>query len=590
MTARRAAEHWWRRAWVRDPAATVALGALILGLHLPALHYGLFMDDHAHFRQLQESDWSLRGLTEACRLELVGGVADVWFLPECTLRFFRPLAFGLMKLTYTLGGWSPMVMHAASLTWHLLVCVLLMRLLRRLGATAGLAWGMAGLFALHPGLLVTIEWIACQTELMVTAFLLGATLCYLNFRGWSQAALPNTTARARVAWAVGCVVLFGAALGCRENAIAFPAVMLAIEALHWRRRTRDALAAYAAFALVVAAYLLIRAAYLGGTALPPRPYVYTPQDPGFLRFVFDKACYYLLGEFLLAPIVPFGGLYYLRDRPGMFYGLAAAVGLLLLLVTVRFWRRKPGALGPVWLLGFMTPVLPAFASPHHLYLPAAGWAVTVMLLLRGIGGGAVSISRRRRGLMWACLLLLGAGFAAATVAFGVAIDTAQRVEDQVAREIAARAEGIRDGDTLYIANLPIIAHYVRLPVEQQTGRRNLHVCPLTWAPRVLGLVGTDIEAELTWIDPHTIEMRVAGGRYFAGPMGRLVAEASGARVPVPEPPAAARLGFTVEVLEEDEDGVAGLRFRFDRPLTDPRVHLFWGSPVRWACELRPEDQ
>ena len=96
-----------RRSVVRDVGALLLLALLVFTLHWRSLHYGLFMDDHVHCRQLRACGWSLGELTDACRLELVGGPLDAWFMPDCTLRFFRPLAFGLMKLTYTLTGWRP---------------------------------------------------------------------------------------------------------------------------------------------------------------------------------------------------------------------------------------------------------------------------------------------------------------------------------------------------------------------------------------------------------------------------------------------------------------------------------------------------
>jgi hypothetical protein len=602
-------------------AAIGLLALLILIVHGGSLNNGLLMDDYAHFQQLQDSDWSLTGLTNACRLELVGGVLDLWFLPDCTLRFFRPLAFGTMKLLYTLGNWNPVVLHAASLSWHLLACTLLMFLLRRLGASRWLAWGVAGLFAVHPGLLATIHWIACQTELMVTVMLLGAMLCYLRFRGWSEEE-GSPAGGARYVWAAACLALFVAALGCRENAIMFPLVVLPVELLMWRRRTREMLLFYVVLCGISIGYLLLRASYLHGAALPPKPYVYTPRDPGFARYIFDKVCYYLLGEFMLAPIVPFGGELYLRERPFMFYSLAAVVLALLVLVSLRFSRRKPGWVAVAWLLCFMAPVLPSFASPHHLYLPAVGWATATMLILRGIGGrdvgGSVGppwpalnnrefapraegssvcsiavgpaanpVGRWRRGAMWASLFLLGGAFITLSITLRLPLDAAQHVEDQVATEVASYAGQMHDGDTLYVANLPIIAHYVRLAVEYKTGLRNLHVCGLTWAPRVLGLVDTELESEITWVDRHTIEVRLGGDRYFGGALGRLVSEASGNVVPAQTQQSAAVSGFKVQVLEGDKEGVQALRFTFDRPLDDPHVHLFWGSPQRWAGRLDP---
>jgi hypothetical protein len=577
-----------RHVAAREVLAIALLAGLILGLNFPSLGYGLFMDDHAHYRQLRDCDWSLRGLTDACRLELIGGVLDVWFLPECTLRFFRPLAFGVMKLTYALSGWDPAAMHAASLAWHLLACTLLMRLLRKMGGTFWLAWAVAAMFAMHPGQVAAVQWIACQTELMVTTFLLGAALCYLRFRGWSEPDGDQANSRPRYGSAVACAVLFLAALGCRENAVMFPVVMLGVEHLMWRRRTRTAVGLLATLSIVAGAYLAVRWIYLADAAVPPRPYVMPPGDPDFLRYVFDKACYYLLGEFLLAPSVPFAGLEYLRERPLTFYGLTIGVVALLVLVYWRCGWRKPGLLGLAWLMGFMLPVLPVFASPHHLYLPGIGWAITAMLVLRSMLGPVETARWPRRSAVWAGILGLGVGFGTLTFYFAQVMDVGQRVEDQVAAEVASTPGGLKDGDTIYVANLPIIAHYVGLAVEERTGLRNLHVRLLTWAPRVLGLVGSDVRSELTWLSNRSIEVRVAAGRYFDGPMGRLVSEASGRPVPTQTAGSLAKHGFRAEVLAHDSEGVSALRFTFATPLSGAGIHLFWGSRVLWAFETRPE--
>ena len=565
----------------RDVGALLLLALLIFTLHWRSLHYGLFMDDHVHCRQLRECGWSLTELTDACRLELVGGPLDAWFMPDCTLRFFRPLAFGLMKLTYTLTGWNPLAMHVASLGWHLLVCVLLMRLLRKLGSPPLLAWAVAGLFAIHPGHVATVEWLACQTELMATAFLLGAMLCYLRFRGWSE---KSTQTGGSLLAGIASVVFFAAALGCRENAIMFPLVILAAEPALRRRWSVRIASVYAALVIVGGVYLVLRWTYLGDASLPPKPYVTPPGDPEFVRFVFDKACYYLLGEFLLAPSVPLAGLEYLRARPLALYGLAALVVLLLVAICRRRWGGRSGLLGTAWLLGFMLPVLPVFAAPHHLYLPGIGWAIAAMHVFRNIGGRSAATKRLRPATMWVAIVLVGFVFGAGTLSLSESIDVAQRVEDLLTAEIVSRADDLHDGDTLCVANFPIIAYCVPVAVEEQTGLRNLRFEVLTWAPRVLGLVGTDVRSEITWVDQHTIDVRIAGDRYFAGPLGRLAAGTLFAReMPAPK----AHRCVRASALEQDDDGIAALRFELDRPVSDPGVHLFWGSRLLWAFELKP---
>lgn len=576
----------WQPHAYRFALAGVTLAALIVLLHGRSLDNGRFMDDWAHFRQLQKCGWSLGDLAGACRLELVGGVVDLWWLPECTLRFFRPVAFGLIKIVYTASGWDPFAQHVAALGWHFASCMLLFVLLRGLGATGWVAWASAALFAIHPGHVASVQWIACQTELMVTTFILGATLCWARWRGWPGFA--PTTHTPRVGWAAAAVVLYALALGCRENAILFPLVVLTMEPFVRRKTWRPRVFGYAGLFILAGGYLLLRAHYLAGFAMPPKPYVIPPTDPDFIRFIFDKACYYLLGEFLLVPCVPIGGLPYFRSTPWVFYGLSAAVVLLITLTCRYAGRDGAGVLAPAWLVAYFMPLLPAFASPHHLYLPGVAWAVIAMLLLQSLahlarrGVGRLRVIRQLA--WWGATGMLGVVFGLGTYYFGLALDIGQQVEDRVIAEVADTADELEDGDTLYIANLPLLGHYVRLGVEERTGLQNLHVIPLTWAPRLLG---AQAPTRLECIDERTIEVSVAEDYYFSGPLERLVVSARGGPLPdVIE--AVDRLGLRIEVRARDDDGIRRLRFHFTRPLTDPRVHLYWGSRVRWAQKIYPE--
>lgn len=581
----------------REICALLALAVLIALLHGRSIHYGLFMDDYAHIRQLREADWSVRGLTAACRLDLVPEILDAWWLPEIRLRFFRPVSFALMKLTYALAGWNPAAMHVASMSCHLAVCALTMYLLRFLAAPPLLAWVAAALLAIHPTSVSPVQWIACQTELMVAAFLLAATLCWARFRAWTPGpapappptpatppaeSAPTSPQRHAWLWAVAALACFTAALGCRENAVLFPLVMFLMEPFAARTpRGRHAWRAYLAPVLIAGVYLAARAYYLGGAALPPRPYVVPPTAPDFLPYIFDKLCYYTLALFALVPCVPFGGLQYLRDIPALFYGASLAILAATAWVAFRPRRRPENMLGLAWFLVFVAPVLPAFESPHHLYLPGVGWTIVVSRIFAALGGRHAWTWRIgiRGGLALSGAVGLGLLFALMTHLFGLAMDTAQAVEDRVVDEVASDPEGLRDGDTLYFANLPMIAHYVRYALEEYTGRRNLHAVALTWAPRLLGMAGP---AELDWLSDRELEIRVAGDRYFAGPMGALTRQATGRSIPLRPGTALSHGRMQISVSDADDQGISALRFAFPEPPDTGRSHLYWGSTTRWA--------
>jgi hypothetical protein len=182
----------------------------------------------------------------------------------------------------------------------------------------------------------------------------------------------------------------------------------------------------------------------------------------------------------------------------------------------------------------------------------------------------------RRAAAGGLVLLSGTVFAALTYFFGLGLDTAQLVEDGVVAEVAGVEPPLCDGETLYFANLPIIAHYVGLAVEERTGVRDLHAVALTWAPRILGMT---TPAELRCIDLNVLEMRIAGDAWLAGPFRRLAAEASEGRLSLASGQTIDSPRLGVRVIEGGPEGVRGLRFELDasRP-----GRLFWGSVIRWA--------
>ena len=49
---------------------------------------------------------------------------DLWGRKVVGLRFFRPVAFWILRIEYTIADWNPVWMHAFSLGWHALVGLL----------------------------------------------------------------------------------------------------------------------------------------------------------------------------------------------------------------------------------------------------------------------------------------------------------------------------------------------------------------------------------------------------------------------------------------------------------------------------------
>jgi uncharacterized membrane protein len=588
----------------KHPLVIMALvvAALVAVGHAWSISAGLFLDDHAHYRQLREGDWSYRSAVAAARLGIVGDVMDLWSRHETGLRFYRPVAFWIMRAEYTVAGWRPAVMHIFSITWHwlcaMLVGVLAWRLVGR-WTWAGVA---ACIMAVHPGHVVTVYWIACQTELMTTAFILLATLCYAQYAGWwrrdmhtatldprltkerlgegipSEEARLTPTAR-RWVWLLAALACYALAMGCREHAIMWPAVIVAGDVAfraNWRRHAR----AYILTAALAVGYLLARQEALHGFPLPGHPYLMRPTDPGFVRYIIDKFIYYIIGLFGYVPVLPIGGTEYFRHHPGAFYGTFAAVVAGILLIVAGARSRRELLFPLTWTAIFFVPLLPVFASMHHLYLPGVGmaWLAAIGLAtLAGSSGGP-------RGLIaWTLVGVNIAGLGFLTWAFGWAYRAATRVEDVVVRDVIQSDPTLHDGDDLFFINMPMLAYYAIPAIESQTGLRNLHGHVLTFSPWLLRM---EAAGAVERPDDHTVVvMAPAGSGYFAGAAGRTILTIMGL-------PEAFKTGdrvngdlFDVQIMDAEAGGTRRLRFSFHGPTDSQHYHFFLGSPVRWAYAL-----
>lgn len=579
----------------KGPVLTMAVvvAALVAIGHAWSISAGLFLDDHAHYRQLREGDWSYRSAVAAARLGIVGDVMDLWSRHETGLRFYRPVAFWLMRAEYTIGGWRPGVMHGFSIAWHWLCAMLVGWVAWRLIGRWVWAGVAASLMAVHPGHVVTVYWIACQTELMATAFVLLATLCYARYAGWwRESPAPNTgmtasegcpvpSAVARRLWLFVAFVCFALAVGCREHAIMWPAVIVAGD-FAFRTFGRRRIGAYVLIGVVAIAYLLARSEALHGFPLPGRPYLMRPADPGFVRYIIDKFIYYMIGLFAYVPVLPIGGTDYFRSHPGTFYGTFAGVAVTMLLIVAGAESRRRLLFPIAWTTVYFVPLLPVFASMHHLYLPGVGMAWLFAIGLAALAGSAGGARRIVAGTL---VVVNVAGLAFLAWAFGWAYRAATRVEDLVVRDVTTQSgRALNDGDHLFFVNLPMLAYYAIPAVETETGLRNLHGHILTFSPWLLRM---EQPGAAEWLDDRTLVVTApTGSSYFAGAAGRTILAVMGLAETFKPGDRVAGPFFDVEILEADAAGVGRLRFEFHERMNIDRCHFFFGSPVRWAYPIR----
>jgi hypothetical protein len=564
------------------------------------LGFGLFHDDYVHRSRLQQADWTFSDLVYASRLGTTTRMVRFWWaLEEQFWQPFRPISFGLMKGAYTLGDWRPGAMHGVSLAWHWLNAMLVALVADRLLGRRGWATVAGIVFAIHPGHVLAVHWIACQTELIVTSFLLGCLLFHRRSMGWPTGIILRLNSEDQieqrpVTWPAltGAWLCFVAALGCRENAIVFPAVLLSFDVLihqeaasrGWGSLIRRLWPAYLGFAVIGVAFLILRNGYLQG--LPPtgRPHLVPPGDPEFFRFLADKFMLYWLALYAFVPSVQVGVFDGLRSHPALLYG--AGVATIVYIVSLVWFccrgRRVVWAL-MAWPIIALLPVLPVFAGQHHMYWPLAGVAVlsgAIGARLTDLEQSIKWMGKTRFGRSLTVFALVG--FAAGSWIGGRVFLGTVATEHRWMDELTKNGEEIRDGDHLFIVDFPALAAFATPGIEESLGVKNLTLHALTVCPSV---DARESQTEVQVTGERRLRVSAKGDAYFSGELGRTVLQVGGRRDPLNDGDAAGNEIFDVTVIETSERGVLELDFTFLRPLTSKGFHFFTAGNGRSCSKL-----
>ena len=165
--ARRAAAAWLGAFSAQDGPAALALAVLVVVSYLPALQGGFVWDDVI--------------FAEEPVIHSPGALRSIWFSPTDIKNegHYWPLVYSSFWLEHRLWGLQPAGYHAVNLFLHLLNCLLLWRLLRRLAVPGALL--IAAVFAVHPLHVESVAWIIERKDLLSALFYLGAVLAWLRF-------------------------------------------------------------------------------------------------------------------------------------------------------------------------------------------------------------------------------------------------------------------------------------------------------------------------------------------------------------------------------------------------------------------------
>lgn len=310
---------------------------------------------------------------------------------------YRPVRTLTYALNYAVSGEKPFSYHLVNVILHAANILLLFRLVWRLTASSLMAGLAAAWFACHPVQTAAVAYVSGRKDLLSTLFLLIALLCFLSFR-------QRNGGRLILASATG--VAFLLALGSKEVAIVFPAVLLLADAYLRRGElvtegsrlavlpravwsaVRGHPALYGSFAALAGAGLYWALAiskasrmesYWGGS-------LETNLGTGLKLFVhYVKLAlvpYPLVADYLGEVFRLSSGL----TEPATLGSAAVLIGYLVVALWI-FQQRPLASLGMLWFLLALIPVLQLIpfhelAADHFLYLPMAGWSILVAALLK----------------------------------------------------------------------------------------------------------------------------------------------------------------------------------------------------------------
>ncbi len=377
---------------------TAGVVAAIVGVvYLPSLGNGFAFDDHFVIE-------GASGLLSQPSLFTRLFSAEYFALSgEAT---WRPFVTASYMFDWQVGGGAPLAFHLQNLLWHVLACVLVVRLFSCLSGSVRVAGAAALLFGLHPLATEAVDAVAFREDVQCTALGLGALVLTVRGRGAGRAV------------AAGMLLLL--ALLAKESALVF----LALAPLAWwgtdavtasSASLRDAVSRRrgAAMALVVAA--VVFAALRFGVFGAIDDYA---QPAGGSRIKGVASGLAALLHYARLAFVPdplcadYRGVIEPVTRASVLRGWAGAL-VLLSLAAAAWWgrtRERTLSVGLAWTVAALAPTIglvaiPVFMAERFTYMALPGAALAIAVAAVAAARWAGIGDRRALGVLLALTAL-----------------------------------------------------------------------------------------------------------------------------------------------------------------------------------------
>jgi protein O-mannosyl-transferase len=288
---------------------------------------------------------------------------------------YDPIATLIMAMEFKLFGASPVALKAVSLLLHLANTLLVFQIVRHLFNRFDYAIITAVLFALNTQQVESVAWLAASTKIgAYSLFFLSSLLAYVRYlkdksRGWLGLS----------------VFFFLLSCLCKEQAIALPVTLLAIDYVYGRRLLdRVVILEKAPFFIVSIIFAFVTLSLAGKMQNPEMVNYYSAGE----RFIF--ACFSVV-SYVCKLVLPVNlsafYTYPLKTAIPAYYYPTPIFGVLVLGALWFFWKKKQRIIvfGIVFFsanifLPLMSQVLSVrdvMMADRYVYLPAIGFFLLV---------------------------------------------------------------------------------------------------------------------------------------------------------------------------------------------------------------------
>jgi tetratricopeptide (TPR) repeat protein len=356
-----------RTLWI-----SLALAALTVVLYAPVLRCQfLTFDDQAYVTEnrLVRAGLTLHGIEMAFRVPTAGN--------------WHPLTMLSHMLDCQIYGLRPWGHHLTNVLFHAANSVLLFLLLARMTGALWRSALVAGLFVIHPSHVESVAWVAERKDVLSSFFLFLALGAYLRY-------VKKSNGRRVVS--LGVVLLFALALMAKSMAVTLPFLLLLLDFWPLGRVRTGGWSGWRPLIVEKWPLLGLSAIWCVVTIWAQgigQAVATSATLPIAERIIHTPIAYLTYMRLLVFPWHLSAYYPYHHQEPVLWgIGAAAALALITWLALVERGRRPYLAVGWLWFLGMLVPVIglvqvggQAWAD-RYVYLPSIG------LFLIVVWGGA----------------------------------------------------------------------------------------------------------------------------------------------------------------------------------------------------------